>query len=103
VSFVEQTGTAGDFLRERREEYAPITEGQIDAEQIAIEAKRRGRTPTRTDEKGIKAREATARSRERAKSKEGAPPKLKAGRPPKQSLGGQKTIENFMGSGVAGI
>lgn len=111
VSFVAETGTtpegavlqtAGDFLRERRGEYAPITEGVIDAEQIALEARRRGRTPTRTDEKGIKGREATARSRLRAKSQEDAPA-LKARGRPKKALGGQPALENFFGSSIGGV
>lgn len=104
VSFVAETGTAGDFLRQQRGEYAPVTEGQIEAEQIAIEGRRsRGRTPTRTDEKGIKAREAVSRSRQRARSREDAPPKLKAGRPKKATLAEGQALENFFGSGVGGV
>lgn len=106
VSFVAETDTAGDFLRQQRGEYTPITEGAIKAEQIAIEGQsrieRRGRTPTRTDEKGIKAREATSRSRARAKSIEDAPPKLKAGRPKKALVEGQPTLQNFFGSEIGG-
>jgi len=102
VSFVAETGTAGDFLREQRGEYAPETEGQIDAEQIAVEAKKRGRRITRHDAKSVAKREATSASRQRAKSLENAPALKPKGRPKKALVEGQKTMENFMGSNIGG-
>lgn len=116
VSFVEQTGTAGDFLREQRGEYTPMTEGEIQAKEFEIEGGRkskviiksksvetlekpekseerrpRGRTPSRIDEKAIKAREAVARSRARAKSVENAPALKARGRPKKGLVEGMDT------------
>lgn len=110
VSFVAETGTAGDFLREQRGEYTPMTEGAIKAEeialvaeQIAVEARRRGRKIKHFDEQSVAKREAVAASRQRAKSLETAPALKAKGRPKKALVEGQKTMENFMGSSIGGV
>lgn len=89
VAFTEERGTAGDLLREQREEYTP--------------AKRSGRTPTKFDEKSIRRREAVSASRARAQSREGAPALKARGRPKKALVEGQPALENFLGSEIGGV
>jgi hypothetical protein len=99
VDYLAESGTSGDLLESQREEIVPLTEGQIQAGQIDLESRGRGRPQVYSDPEHERGRKATAQTRAiqafQAKYKAQREARLEAQAPDLQTKIGKALFQNL--------
>lgn len=99
VNYLAENGTSSDILEQQREEIVPLTEGAIQAAQIELESRGRGRPQIFSDPEHEKGRKATAQTRAiqafQAKYKAQREARLEAESPNLQTKIGKALFQNL--------